>query len=123
MTVLAIVLGAAVGAPLRFVIDRFLTTRTAGVGWVRAMPWGLFTVNIAGSVLAGLILALSTGDLRIMLLVGFCGAFTTFSGFGWDLNRLWTSARPAFWATVIAMPLAAIIGFLASWELGSALAG
>lgn len=123
MTVLAIVIGAAIGAPLRFVIDRFVTARTAGVGSIRAMPWGLFTVNVTGSVLAGLVLALTTGDLRILLLVGFCGALTTFSGFGWDANRLWATARPAFWATVIVMPLACIIGFIASWELGSAIAG
>jgi CrcB protein len=123
MTVLAIVLGAAFGAPLRFIVDRFVTARTAGVGSVRQIPWGLFAVNFTGSVLAGLILALTTGDLLILLLVGFCGAFTTFSGFGWDANRLWVSARPAFWATVIAMPLACIIGFIASWEICSTIAG
>lgn len=123
MTVLAIMLGAAIGAPLRFIVDRFVTAHTVGVGSLRAMPWGLFIVNITGSVLAGLILALTTGDVKILLLVGFCGAFTTFSGFGWDAHRLWASARPAFWATVIVMPLACIIGFIASWELGSAIAG
>ena len=124
MTVLAIVLGAAVGAPLRYTVDRWVHGRTAGTGegsghW-RMVPWGLFTVNVTGSGIAGLVLATSSGDLRLLLLSGFCGAFTTFSGFGWDASLLWSAARTQFWVTVIGMPVACIAAFMAVWHLASA---
>jgi CrcB protein len=127
MTVVAIIIGAAVGAPLRYTIDRWVHGRTAGTGdttggrgrW-RLVPWGLFTVNVAGSGIAGLVLATTSGDLRILLLSGFCGAFTTFSGFGWDASLLWSAARTQFWVTVIGMPVACIAAFMAVWHLASA---
>jgi CrcB protein len=127
MTVLAIIIGAAVGAPLRYTIDRWVHGRTAGAsdttggrGRWRMVPWGLFTVNVAGSGIAGLVLATTSGDLRILLLSGFCGAFTTFSGFGWDASLLWSAARTQFWVTVIGMPVACIAAFMAVWHLASA---
>ena len=124
MTVwLAVVLGGAVGAPLRFLVDRAVTARTAGPQPPREFPWGLLVVNVLGSALAGLVLATTTGDLRVLLLAGFCGAFTTFSGFGWEAHRLWDAARRAFWAAVLVMPVACVLAFLAFWRLGAGLAG
>ncbi len=127
MTILAIALGAAVGAPLRYSVDRWVHGRMAGAGgtavgsghW-RMVPWGLFTVNVTGSAIAGLVLATTSGDLRLLLLSGFCGAFTTFSGFGWDASLLWSAARTQFWVTVIGMPVACIAAFMGVWHLASA---
>ena len=70
-----------------------------------------------GSIAAGLVLAWTTGDLRILLLAGFCGAFTTFSGFGWEAHRLWDASRRAFWAAVVVMPVACVAGFLIAGKL------
>ncbi|MFM7062650.1 MAG: fluoride efflux transporter FluC [Actinomycetes bacterium] len=120
---LAVLLGGAVGAPLRYVVDRAVTERTASAGPLGRLPWGLFVVNVVGSALAGAVLATTSGDLRILLLVGLCGAFTTFSGFGWELSRLWDTARPAFWTSVIAKPVACVAAFLLVWRLAAALAG
>ena len=97
MTMLAVIIGAAFGAPVRYLVDRFVTTRTSGPDAVHLFPWGLLVVNVSGSAIAGVVLATTTGDLRLLLLTGFCGAFTTFSGFGWEADRLWASARPVFW--------------------------
>lgn len=113
MTLLAIVIGAAFGAPLRFIVDRGVTQRSAG----RHFAWGLLTVNVLGSAFAGIILATTEGFWRMLLLIGFCGAFTTFSGFGWEANRLWSVARPQFWSTVVVMPLACTAAFLITWTL------
>jgi CrcB protein len=116
MTLVLIAIGAAIGAPLRFIVDGAITARARGA----MLPWGLFIVNVVGSAVAALVLATTTGDLRLMLTIGLCGAFTTFSGFGWESLRLWSSARGAFWATVIGMPLACTAVFLLVWSVAGA---
>ncbi|TDD18784.1 fluoride efflux transporter CrcB [Nonomuraea diastatica] len=84
MTVLLIVLGAAAGAPLRYLMDRAVQARHDTV-----FPWGTLTVNVAGSALLGFLAALPAGD-GVMALAGtgFCGALTTYSTFGYETVRL-----------------------------------
>ncbi len=53
MTVLLVALGAAVGAPLRYLTDRTIQARHDSV-----FPWGTLTVNVAGSVVLGFITGL-----------------------------------------------------------------
>lgn len=112
MIAFAIVAGAAIGAPLRYLVDRWVTSRTAGTTSSGEVPWGLFAVNLLGTVIAALAVSLTSGALRTFLLVGFAGAFTTFSGFAWDAHRLWSSRRSAFWVTVVAMPVACSAAFV-----------
>jgi CrcB protein len=88
-----VALGAVVGAPVRFLVER----RLHG-----AYPWGTFLVNVVGSaVLGGLVAASVAGGLdeRWVVLVGtgFCGALTTFGGFGAQVLDLATAppASPA----------------------------
>lgn len=122
--VIAVVVGGAVGAPLRYLLDLLVTRRVttlARPGGMREFPWGLLVVNALGSALAGVVLVVTTGDLRIFLLVGLCGAFTTFSGFGWEASRLWSSVRPAFWATVLVLPVSCVTAFLVTWSIATAL--
>ena len=69
MTALLVALGAAVGAPLRFL-----------VGLVLPGPRGTLLVNVAGSALLGLVVT-ATPDTAALVGVGFCGALTTFSTF------------------------------------------
>jgi len=79
-TVLLVSLGAALGAPLRFVVER---------GMQSAYPWGTWVVNVVGSaVLGGLAGYVSVLDdpgsaaVAVALVgTGFCGALTTFGGF------------------------------------------
>lgn len=84
MTVLLIVLGAAAGAPLRYLADRAVQARHDTV-----FPWGTLTVNVVGSALLGFLAALPAGD-GVMALAGtgFCGALTTYSTFGYETVRL-----------------------------------
>lgn len=102
MTANAIVLiavGGAVGAGLRYVIERWVRERQRG-----ELPGGVFLVNVAGSAIAGVVLGGTTGALQLFLLVGVCGALTTYSGFGAAVHRLWSSDRRAAWITLIGMP-------------------
>lgn len=88
MTVLLIALGAAVGAPARYLLDRAVQARHDSI-----FPWGTFTVNIAGSCLLGLLAggaaAAAVPDPVMTLLgTGLCGALTTYSTFSYETVRL-----------------------------------
>ena len=65
-----VLLAGAAGAVLRFFTIRL----------VRA-PWAVLVVNAVGSFVGGALIGTTTGDLRAILLTGFCGGLTTFSTF------------------------------------------
>jgi CrcB protein len=84
VTVLLVVLGAAVGAPLRYLTDRAIQSRHDSV-----FPWGTLTVNVAGSLLLGFLIGLPAGHQAAALAgTGFCGALTTYSTFSYETLRL-----------------------------------
>jgi CrcB protein len=84
VTVLLVALGAAVGAPLRYLTDRFVQARHSS-----GFPWGTLTVNAAGSLLLGFLLGLPVESwLAALLGTGFCGALTTYSTFSFETLRL-----------------------------------
>lgn len=88
MIVAMVLLGGAVGAPLRYLVDLLVQDRHDSV-----FPWGTFVVNVVGSlVLGGTVAAVVALDPApwVLALVGtgVCGAFTTFSTFGYETVRL-----------------------------------
>jgi len=84
MTVLLVVLGAAVGAPLRYVTDRLLQGRHDS-----RFPWGTFAANAGGSAVLGFLVALPASHAAQLLLgTGFCGALTTYSTFSYETLAL-----------------------------------
>ncbi len=88
MTLLLVLVGGAIGAPLRYATDLVVQSRHDSV-----FPWGTFTVNVVGSFLLGaLAAAVSLTDTPTWVLTlvgtGFCGALTTFSTFGYETVRL-----------------------------------
>ncbi len=85
MTLVLVVLGAAVGAPLRYLTDRLVQARHDSV-----FPWGTFIVNVTGSALLGFLVALPGAHFAPETVLGaaFCGAFTTYSTFGYETVRL-----------------------------------
>ncbi|GIE81106.1 putative fluoride ion transporter CrcB 2 [Actinoplanes philippinensis] len=98
MTALLVALGAAVGAPLRFLTDRVMQARFG-----TAFPWGTLTVNVAGSFVLGLVLGLPLAPGAVALLgTGFCGALTTYSTFSWEILAL-TRRREILAATGYAL--------------------
>ena len=88
MTVVLVALGAAVGAPLRYLVDRAVQERHDSV-----FPWGTFVVNVTGSLVLGVLAGGSTahgvpGSAAALLGTGLCGALTTYSTFGYETVRL-----------------------------------
>lgn len=114
--VLLVALGAALGAPLRYAVDRAVQRRQRS-----AFPWGTFAVNVTGSFLLGLLTAVSTLDPRWVTAagVGFCGAFTTYSAFGHETAALVEERHRLFAvANVIATVSAGLAAAIGGYALG-----
>ncbi len=91
-------------------------------------PWGTLTVNLAGSFLFGLVWALATersvisGDVRIIVLAGFMGAFTTFSTFMFETGELIKDSQWLLAAGNLAIQnVLGLAAVFASWALVRAL--
>jgi CrcB protein len=117
-------LGAAVGAPSRWLLDRAVQSRHDSV-----FPWGTFTINVTGSLLLGLVLgatAVGPGSAALVALAGtgFCGGFTTFSTFGFETVRLLEEGS-YLEATlnVVASLVAGLAAAYAGWALAQLLWG
>ncbi|GAB3725441.1 fluoride efflux transporter CrcB [Nocardiopsis oceani] len=104
MSALMVALGAAVGAPVRFLVDLALKRRFG-----EAFPWGTLLVNVAGSLILGTLMALPVSPETTALVgTGLCGALTTYSTFAYETVQLTrTGAR-----------LRALLYVLASLTLG-----
>ncbi len=83
MTYLWVAIGGALGSVARF----WLTGTVAAYTGLR-FPWGTLFINVSGSALIGWVAAVSLPDrlgwhpdVRVFLMTGFCGGFTTFSAF------------------------------------------
>jgi len=82
---LVISAGAILGANARWVISRFLS-RTLGP----VFPYGTLFINVAGSFVVGFFMIWASERVlldprwRLLVVVGFCGAFTTFSSFAFE---------------------------------------
>ena len=107
MTLLLVALGAAVGAPLRFVLAHLLDG---------PLPWGTLAANVVGSALLGLLTAAGPGEHATALLgVGFCGGFTTWSSLAVQTAERGWSEGGRYLALTVVLSLA---GCTAGFVLG-----
>lgn len=117
VTVLMIALGAAVGAPTRYLTDRTMQSRHETV-----FPWGTLTVNIVASLILGIVTGAGTHlDPAVAALAGtgFCGALSTYSTFSYETLRLAQDGARFYAAANVAVSLVAGIGAAAfGWSLG-----
>lgn len=122
-----VTVGGAVGSLLRFVVGRWVDARfTAG-----GLPWGTFTVNVAGSFILGVLalwvlerLPAEYRGIYLLFGTGFCGGFTTFSTFEWETFKL---VRDGSWAmagvNVAGSVACGFVGVLAAALVVQGLAG
>jgi CrcB protein len=116
VTVLLVMVGAAVGAPTRYLVDRAVQARLGSL-----LPWGTFVVNLAGCLLLGFLTAAGThaGPALLALLgTGLCGALTTYSTFGYETVQLLRGGARRYAVVNVVMSVA---GGLAAALLGSGL--
>lgn len=74
---LYVALGGALGSVLRYGVSRLVAS---------SFPWGTLTVNLLGCLLIGLLTGLVlkgtlSAEMKLLLVTGLCGGFTTFSTF------------------------------------------
>jgi fluoride exporter len=88
-------------------------------------PWGTLTVNLLGCFLFGIVVALAEdrmligGDTRLIVLVGFMGAFTTFSTYAFETGAMLRDAEWLFAAgNVLAQNALGVACFFVGAALG-----
>ena len=115
---LFVAIGGGLGSLTRYVIGRAITQLYPN----SYFAWGTFLINVTGSFLIGLLMALLVERLRLpqywrlLVIVGFLGGYTTFSSFEYDA---YLSARGGHTLTAVLYLISSVvIGYGAVW-LGS----
>lgn len=96
---------------------RFALTLWALARWGSAFPYGTLCVNVLGCFLIGLMAGLPLGmaslppPLRVLLVTGFLGGFTTFSAYQYESFLLWSEGFPL--KAFLNMGGSVVVGFLA----------
>lgn len=120
MNILIIGFGGFVGAVSRYGLALWIGQR-----WGRTFPLGTFVINVSGSFLIGLFMTLMAERFtvnpqwRLLLVVGFLGAYTTFSTFEYETGTLLKDGEWTF--AMLNIILSVVAGFIAL-KLGEALA-
>jgi CrcB protein len=105
MSYFLVALGAALGAPARFLID-------ARFRKITDQPVGIFAINVLGSFLIGLSLG-TTEQWHDFLVIGFLGSFTTWSTFILDLYLGFELKK--YRAVAINLSASLFFGLFAAW--------
>lgn len=125
VNIVAIAFGAAVGANLRYGISTWANRRFG-----MSFPYGTLLINVLGCLLIGILFTLAANHLRLseplrlLLVTGLLGGFTTFSSFGYESYALfvtgdWMAAGMYIGSSVVIGLLAVFLGVgMVQWLLG-----
>jgi CrcB protein len=112
MSLILIGLGGFAGAITRYLVDGAVIDRTGG-----GFPWGTLVINVSGSFVLGLLFALTAeravlpADIRGPVMIGFLGAYTTFST--WMLESWRLVEGGAYLAAIANLGGSVVIGLVA----------
>lgn len=110
---LAVFLGGGLGSLARFGVSSLVTT-----GFKTINPLGTLTANVVSTVALGVVLYLASNKLgmsdnvKVFLITGFCGGFSTFSTFSYETFELLRTGQFWFAAANILISLALGLGVL-----------
>ena len=123
MTLALIAVGGAAGAVARYLVAGWVEQLTDG-----RLPWGTFVVNISGSFLLGIVFALAIDrallapEVRVPLMVGFIGSYTTFSTLMLESWRLVEEgALVAVLGNLVGSAVVGMVAVVAGLAIGRAL--
>jgi fluoride exporter len=111
-----VALGSALGGVARY---WFTTVTNQMVG--ADFPWSTIAINVLGSLVIGMVAARSPSDaVRLFVMVGICGGFTTFSAFSLQTFALLQEGQPfKALANVLLSVLVCLAATWAGWRLAS----
>jgi CrcB protein len=119
----AVALGGALGALARYGLDRFIERRSFAL-----FPWSTFTINASGCLLIGIVIAALVDRhhtplwLRIGLVMGVLGGYTTFSTFAQETLELIEEGDPGVAILYgVGSVVAGVLGVLVGMKVGRAL--
>lgn len=113
-------IGGFIGAIARYAIGAWI-----GQKWGRSFPLGTFFVNVSGSFFIGLLMSLFTERFmvnpqwRLLLVVGFLGAYTTFSTFEYETGGL---IKDGEWLIALLNIVFSVVAGFAALKLGEVIA-
>ncbi len=119
---LAVAIGGAVGSVARFWMTGAMTAVTGP-----RFPWGTLLINVIGSFIIGLVAGFTLTptrmgvhpDIRIFLMTGICGGFTTFSAFSLQtLELLQTGDIAPAIGYALGSVIACLLAVWGGWVLG-----
>jgi len=123
LDLLAISVGAIFGANARYVLSRYAARLLGPV-----FPYGTLIINVLGSFIAGFFIVWTTERVlvdprwRLLVVVGFCGGFTTFSSFAFETMAYFEQGQWMLMATnVLANNLLCLAAALAGMGLARVL--
>jgi CrcB protein len=112
VTLLLVGAGGFFGAVARYVLDGWVSDATGG-----GFPWGTLVVNVSGSFVLGVLFALTVergllpAEIRAPLMIGFIGAYTTFSTLMLESWRL--AAIGDLWPAFANIGVSVVLGLVA----------
>ncbi len=117
---LLIGIGGFIGANMRYWVAGWIADR-----WGQTFPWGTFVVNASGSLLLGVFIGWSLQQItldprvRMLVVVGFFGAYTTFSTFANESALLYESGDiVGMLGNILGTNLVCVLGALAGLAIG-----
>jgi CrcB protein len=121
--VLLVAIGGATGSVCRYLVGLWALRL-----WGPAFPWGTLAVNIVGSFAIGFLAELiarrfgASPEMRLLIITGFLGGFTTFSAFSLDVMSLLERGATVVGVTYIVASVAISLGAVfAGLALGRAM--